>query len=196
MVTIIYLVRHGEVHNPEKIFYGRIPGFGLSELGKKQAATLADFLKTKRIAAIYASPLERAVETARHIGRHFPHLPIMQDERIIEVGSPLEGRSWEELELKHWNFYGYREHLRGGGERLSDIWKRMQTFLTETAKKHRGQEIVAVTHGEPIMVTHTKYTGKRLRLAVVRQHWVENAQGIRLVFNKLGAIEVAKLEFS
>lgn len=196
MKTTIYLVRHGEVDNPQQIFYGRLPGFGLSELGKRQAETLAAFLKTRPIAALYTSPLKRAVETVAYVVRHFPHLAPIVDERIVEVGSPLEGRSWEELELKHWNFYGYREHLKGGGERLSDIWKRMRHFLAEAAKKHRGQEIVAITHGEPIMVTHTKYTGKRLRLPIVRQHWVENAQGIRLVFDESRAVEVAKLEFS
>ncbi|MBI5619710.1 histidine phosphatase family protein [Candidatus Gottesmanbacteria bacterium] len=195
MKTIIYLVRHGEVHNPEKIFYGRLPGFGLSELGKSQAETLAALLKTRPIAALYTSPLMRAVETAGYVGRHFPHLTPIVDERLIEVGSPLEGRSWEELERNQWNFYRYSEHTRGGGEHLSDIWKRMRRFLAETAKKHKGQEIAAISHGEPIMVTHTKFTGKRLHLPIVRQHWVENAQGIRLVFNELGAVEVAKLTF-
>ncbi len=193
MKTTIYLVRHGEVHNPEKVFYGRLPGFGLSELGKQQAETLANFLKSRPLAALYTSPLERAVETASYVVKHFPHLTSMRDERIIEVGSPLEGRSWEELELNQWNFYRYSEHTRGGGEHLSDIWKRMRQFLGETAKKHKGQEIVAVSHGEPIMVTHTKFTGKRLHLPIVRQHWVENAQGIRLVFDEFGSVEVAKL---
>lgn len=195
MKTVIYLVRHGEVHNPQKIFYGRLPGFGLSELGKSQAQMLATFLKTRPIAALYTSPLERARQTVAYVIRHFPTLAPIVDERIIEVGSPLEGRSWEELELKHWNFYGYREHLQGGGERLSDIWKRMRHFLKDAAKKHRGQEIVVISHGEPIMVTHTKFTGKRLHLPIVRQHWVENAQGIQLVFDEFGAPEVAKLTF-
>ncbi len=193
MKTTLYLVRHGEVHNPEKVFYGRLPGFGLSELGKKQAETLGELLKHRPIAALYTSPLERAKETLSYVARHFPRLSVMLDERIIEVGSPLEGRSWEELERNQWNFYRYSEHTRGGGEHLSDIWKRMRKFLTEAAKRHRGQEIVAVSHGEPIMVTHTKVTGKRLHLPIVRSHWVNNTEGIRLVFDEFGAVEVAKM---
>ena len=152
-------------------------------------------MKRRPIAALYTSPLERAKETLTYVGKHFGHLTPMVDDRIIEVGSPLEGRSWEELEKEQWNFYRFSEHTRGGGEHLSDIWKRMRRFLTETARKHRGQEIVAVSHGEPIMVTHTKYTGKRLHLPIVRQHWVNNAAGIRLVFNESRSVEVSKLEF-
>ena len=151
-------------------------------------------MKRRPIAAIYTSPLERAQETLTYVGKHFGHLTPMVDERIIEVGSPLEGRSWEELERQQWNFYRFSEHTRGGGEHLSDIWKRMRQFLMEAAKKHKGQEIVAVSHGEPIMVTHTKFTGKRLHLPTVRSHWVENAQGIRLVFDGFGAPEVAEFK--
>lgn len=194
MSTTIYLVRHGEVHNPEKVFYGRIPGFGLSELGKKQAETLGELLKRRPLAALYTSPLERAQETLQSVARHFPHLSPVIDERIIEVGSPLEGQSWEELERVQWNFYRFSEHTKGGGEKLSDIWKRMRKFLHEMAKKHRGQEIVAISHGEPIMVSHTKFTGKRLHLPIVRSHWVNNTEGIRLVFGDSGAVEVSKLK--
>src|SRR3989344_7974001 len=195
MKTAIYLVRHGEVHNPEKVFYGRLPGFRLSELGKKQAETLGHFLKRRPIAALYTSPLERAKETLTYVGKHFSHLTPMVDDRIIEVGSPLEGRSWEELEREQWNFYRFSEHTRGGGEHLRDIWKRMRQFLLETAKKHRGQEVLAVSHGEPIMVTHTKLTRKRLHLPIVRSHWVENAAGITLTFDSFGAVNVSKLAF-
>ena len=193
MRTTIYLVRHGEVHNPQKVFYGRVPGFGLSELGKKQAEALGEFLKKRPITALYASPLERAKETISYVGRHFPHLTVTHDARIIEVGSPLEGRSWKELERNQWNFYRFSEHTRGGGEHLGDIWQRMRKFLLDTVQKHKDQEVVAVSHGEPIMVTHTKYTGKRLHLPIVRQHWVNNTEGIQLVFDEVGAAEVTKL---
>ena len=64
MTTTIHLVRHGEVHNPDDIYYGRIPGYRLSERGREQAAAAGKFLAKRRLAAIYASPQQRAQETA------------------------------------------------------------------------------------------------------------------------------------
>ena len=65
--TIVHLLRHGEVHNPEGVLYGRLPGYQLSELGRAMAQRIADHLADADIAHVGASPLERAQETAQPI---------------------------------------------------------------------------------------------------------------------------------
>ena len=62
--TIVHLMRHGEVHNPLGVLYGRIAGYHLSDLGHEMAAKVADSLKDHPITHLVASPLERAQETA------------------------------------------------------------------------------------------------------------------------------------
>lgn len=195
MRTIVYLVRHGDVHNPTKILYERMSGFPLSELGKKQAHALGKFLSEKKIFTIYASPLERAQETASIVASYHRALQIISDERLLEVSTPARGRKFEELAQERWNFYK-KDLVDRGGERLSDIWKRMQHFLKEKVKKHQGQEIVVVSHGDPIMVSMIKHKGKRLTLNEIRtQDYVDTAKGFALVFERDTIIAVDPLQF-
>ena len=63
--TIVHLLRHGEVHNPEGVLYGRRDGVHLSDLGTALAQKVADAVKDRDITHVVASPLERAQETAR-----------------------------------------------------------------------------------------------------------------------------------
>ena len=64
--TIIHVMRHGEVDNPNGVLYGRLPGFGLTELGHQMAARAADYLQESGadIARVISSPLLRAQLTA------------------------------------------------------------------------------------------------------------------------------------
>ena len=90
--TVVRLLRHGEVHNPEGILYGRLAGYHLSELGRKMADRIADFLKEQQhdIAAVVSSPLERAQETAEPIAAAFG-LDVRTDVRLIEASNVFEG---------------------------------------------------------------------------------------------------------
>lgn len=195
MKTTIYLVRHGAVQNPDQVIYGRMPGFPLSEEGRQQAHRLGAHLSGKNIAAIYASPLARTRETAGIISSFHKNIEILFDERLLEVHSPgLEGKPFADFAAEEWNFYKPGYIARYGGERLGDIWRRMQAFLTEAAKKHKGQKIVAVSHGDPIMIVQTKHRGKRLVLREIRgAHYVGTAQGVQLIFDEFGAVEMAKI---
>ena len=67
--TTIYLMRHGHVHNPQNILYGRLPGFSLSEMGIGQAQAAGEWLADKPISAIYSSPMEARGTNRRHRGR-------------------------------------------------------------------------------------------------------------------------------
>ena len=68
-MTIIHVVRHGEVHNPEAILYGRLPDYHLSELGRQMAQAAADHLADRDVTYVVSSPLERAQETAAPIAQ-------------------------------------------------------------------------------------------------------------------------------
>lgn len=196
MSTTIYLVRHGAVENPGQVIYGRMPGFPLSPEGREQAHRLGKHLSGKTISALYASPLDRTRETAGIIASFHRNVTIHFDERLLEVHSPgLEGKLFADFAREEWNFYKPGYIKKYGGERLIDIWKRMQEFLVESARKHQGQEIVAVSHGDPIMIVQAKHRGKRLTLGEIRgPEYVGTAQGIQLDFDEFGAVEVAKID--
>jgi broad specificity phosphatase PhoE len=88
--TFVHLLRHGEVHNPEKILYGRLPGFRLSDDGEAMAEKAAAWFTDKGVVHLGSSPLERAQQTARPIAELLD-LPVQIDERLIEAGNAFEG---------------------------------------------------------------------------------------------------------
>ena len=113
---IIYLVRHGETDwNLNHRFQGRsdVP---LNETGRKQANALALMLKNDPINAIYASPLIRALETARLIKTFHPQIPIIEQEGIIE----MDLGEFEGMEGKTW-FEKYPDFIKLWRDRPSDV---------------------------------------------------------------------------
>src|ERR1700691_6531692 len=88
--TIVHLVRHGEVANPTRVLYGRLPGFRLSEDGQLMAKAAADFLAGRDVTVLRSSPLERARQTAEPIAAQLG-LPVEVDERLIEPWNHFEG---------------------------------------------------------------------------------------------------------
>ena len=92
MSSTVHVVRHGEVHNPQKILYGRQPGWTLSDRGHKMAATLGDWSKQIDLGALHVSPLQRAQETAAPIAAAH-NIKITTDERlIIKIIGPTVSR--------------------------------------------------------------------------------------------------------
>ena len=195
MQTVIYLVRHGDVHNPDGVFYERLPGFYLSELGITQAHTLGKFLSDKKISAIYASPLERTHQTADIIASYQHGLNVVHDKRLLEVSSVKRGQKQADLAAERWNFYKPK-YTKLGGEKLSDVWKRINSFFKEAVQKHKGQAIVVVSHGDPVMISMVKHKGKRLTVDEIRGvEYVQTARGFQFVFEEYSAVEVNKLVF-
>ena len=91
MAQMIHFVRHGEVHNPEKILYGLQPGWRLSERGNQMAQVVAEWSKDLNLGAIHSSPLQRAQETvAPIIGKH--KLSLTTDDNLIEARNIFEGK--------------------------------------------------------------------------------------------------------
>lgn len=146
--TILHLIRHGDVHNPDAVYYGRLPRFGLSVLGRQQAENAGIFLTTHNtpIAAIYNSPMLRAKQTAGILHQHFA-VPRHTSSLINEVHSPYDGRSLEWLKARQFNlFIGAPPEF----EQAPDIVARVTRFCKRVKRKYAGKEIIAVAHGDVV----------------------------------------------
>jgi broad specificity phosphatase PhoE len=146
--TIIYLVRHGDVHNPNRILYGRLPRFRLSEKGLEEARSVGRFLNGTPLASLYSSPLLRTRQTAREIRAYHPDLTLRPSSLLIEVHNPFEGRSSAEVDARNGDVYS------GVGppyEQPQDIVARTLKFLQLARGRHAGENVVAVTHGDVIV---------------------------------------------
>jgi broad specificity phosphatase PhoE len=154
--TIVHLLRHGEVHNPSGVLYGRSDGYHLSELGRRMASQVAGAIKDRDITHLVVSPLERAQETARPLA-DARGLEILTDERVIESTNVFEGQrfgrtvrplrqpsAWRHL----WNPF-----RPSWGEPYKELVARMMAAVEETAEKARGHEAVIVSHQLPIWIT-------------------------------------------
>ena len=146
--TSVYLVRHGDVHNPRRILYGRLPRFRLSLKGVEEARAAGRFLNGTPIAALYCSPLLRARQTAREIHAYHPGLPLRPAPHLIEVLNPFEGRSSAEVDARRGDVY------TGVGppfEQPRDIVARTLRFFRLARDRHPGENVAAVTHGDVIV---------------------------------------------
>jgi len=163
--TVVHLLRHGEVHNPDGVLYGRLDGFPLSELGHAMARRVADVLAGRDVRHLRASPLERARQTARPLADRFG-LEVVVDERLVEAGSKLEGR----------RLVGGRGvlrdpgawwHLRNPvqpswGEPYTAVVARMLEAVRAARDSARGHEAVLVSHQLPIWATRLRLEGRSL----------------------------------
>ena len=163
--TRVHVMRHGEVYNPDAILYGRLPGFHLSERGKAQAGAVADALAERDIAAVIASPLQRAQETAAPIAaRH--NLPVDTEPDLIESANFFEGRrvgpgdgAWRDPRF----WWQLRNPFRPSwGEPYRDVAARMLAVMQVARASAVGAEAVCVSHQLPIWVTRRMAEGKRL----------------------------------
>lgn len=158
MKTTLYLLRHGEVHNPEKILYGRLPGYKLSEAGKSQARAAGAWLADKAICAIYCSPMQRAQETAAIVAEHYPELTPLIDQRISEVYTPYEGRPTAELAKMGWDLYTGNKPPY---ETPEVVLARVLDFFDHARKQHAGKAVVAVGHGDILVFPWLHAQGER-----------------------------------
>ncbi|HXS64106.1 MAG TPA: histidine phosphatase family protein [Streptosporangiaceae bacterium] len=164
-ITIVHLVRHGEVANPTGVLYGRLPGFGLSEDGQMMAKAAADFMAGRDVTVLRSSPLERARQTAEPIAAQLG-LPVEADDRLIEPWNHFEGMkvavgdgSWRAP--RHWVYL--RNPFRPSwGEPYVEVAARVLVAAEDAAKAAAGHEAVCVSHQLPIWTTRRSVEGKRL----------------------------------
>lgn len=148
IATTVHLVRHGDVENPDEVYYGRLPGFPLNDDGREQARAAGRRLRPRPITAIYASPQLRAQETARIIREEVGLTkPVISEPSINEVKSQFDGATHRDMERRAWNFYG---EATQGFEQPADVLARMRAFLHTVRRQQEGEEIVAVSHADPI----------------------------------------------
>ncbi|HKT03564.1 MAG TPA: histidine phosphatase family protein [Rugosimonospora sp.] len=149
MKTVVHLLRHGEVFNPQKILYGRLPGYHLSELGVQMAKAAAESLAGHDVTHLVASPMERAQETARPFAEQFG-LPVTVDGNLTESGNIFEGKrvSVGDGALRDpRNWWALRNPLTPSwGEPYQLIAKRMWAALEAARTAAEGHEAVCVSH--------------------------------------------------
>jgi broad specificity phosphatase PhoE len=151
--TVVHVLRHGEVFNPQKVLYGRLPGYHLSELGVQMAKAAADWLSGHDVTYLVASPLERAQETAQPFMERFD-LPVQTDDRLIESGNLFEGKrvSVGDGALRDpRNWWALRNPITPSwGEPYQILAKRMAAALEAARVAAEGHEAVCVSHQLPI----------------------------------------------
>lgn len=163
--TIVHVMRHGEVHNPKGILYGRLPGFSLSVTGRSQAAAVARTLADHDIALVVASPLQRAQETADPIASQHG-LTIRTDESLIEAGNTFEGLRVSVgdgalRKPRHW--WKLRDPFTPSwGEPYLQIAHRMLAAVNKARSEAIGHEAVLVSHQLPVWTLRRFLEGKRL----------------------------------
>ena len=161
----LHLVRHGEVHNPRRVLYGRLPGYGLSADGRRMARQAAEFVHglDRPLSALIASPLQRTRESAEPFTELFGIEPVI-DERVIEPTNVFEGRRMVRALLNPWNWRHLRRPaLPSWGEPYNDVIARMNKAMTEVWDKTEGGDVVIVSHQLPIWVTHLAVAGLSTR---------------------------------
>lgn len=163
--TIVHLLRHGEVHNPDRVLYGRLPGFGLSELGRDMALAAAERLAGRDIVRVVASPLQRAQETAEPIAASH-RLDTDTDDRLIEAGNSFEGLrvgvgDGALRQPKYW--WRLRDPFKPSwGEPYVDIARRMMGAVADARDAATGAETVLVSHQLPVWTVRQFAERKRL----------------------------------
>lgn len=163
--TTVHLLRHGEVHNPGLVLYGRLPGFRLSEDGVQMAEDAADALADRDVVHLVASPLQRAQETAEPMSRRFG-LSIHTDERLLESENVFEGKTvgvgdGALSEPANWR------HMRNPftpswGEPYAVIAVRMLAAAEAARDAALGHEAVCVSHQLPIWTVRRFVEGRHM----------------------------------
>ena len=163
--TLVHVIRHGEVFNPGKVLYGRLPGFRLSDFGVAQARVTAEFLAPRDIGYVLCSPLERAVQTATPLAERFG-LPIERDERLIEAanrfeGQPVAGGTGRIFSPSNWKLL-YNPLRPSWGEPYAQIAERVRAAVLAAAAAADGHEAACVTHQLPVVALRRQVMGEHL----------------------------------
>lgn len=192
--TIVHLVRHGEVYNPGRVLYGRLPGFHLSSRGCSQAARTARSFEGHDVVYLAASPLLRAQETASPIAE-VTGLTVDTDDALLEAGNRFEG-----LRTKGWNSQLWHparwplmlNPLRPSwGEAYAEICARMSDAVERARLGAEGHEAILVSHQLPIVTVQRSAAGKPLaharrqcELASVTSFVFEGSRLVRQIYTE------------
>ncbi len=161
--TLVHVMRHGEVFNPEKVLYGRLPGYKLSALGLQMAERAAQYFKNNNLSLIVSSPLERAQQTAAPTA-NLHNLKPQLEELIIEAENVFEGKrvSVGDGALRDpRNWWHLRNPLKPSwGEPYKKVAQRMRSAIVAAKDLAKGQEALLVSHQLPIWIARLSAEGK------------------------------------
>lgn len=158
--TLIHLVRHAEVENPDNIWYGRLEGWVLSERGIRQTLALGEHFADKQLSAIYSSPLTRAIQTSDAIA--VPHgIEVQISEEILESEAKLQGLPGDRRLFRNpANLRYFLNPMKPSwGEPYVSIRARMREAITGMRTDHAGGEVVVVSHQTPVLVARLMFEG-------------------------------------
>jgi len=161
-MTTLLLVRHAITDAVGRILAGRTPGCHLDVRGRDQARKLARSLANTQLAAVYTSPLERAIETAAEIARFHKLTPcVAAGLNEIDFGA-WEGYSFEELDKDSgWrSFNSSKSAFRPpGGESMMEAQVRIVDYVKYLLHTHRGETVVLVSHCDPLRLLIAHWLG-------------------------------------
>ncbi|MSX49951.1 MAG: histidine phosphatase family protein [Actinobacteria bacterium] len=165
MSSTVHVIRHGEVENPNKILYGRQPGWRLSKRGQEMAQTIGEWSKSIDLGALHVSPLQRAQETAAPISLAH-NIEIKTDDRLIEAANIFEGKSFElgSGVLKHpsaWRHL-YNPWKPSWGEPYEEQISRMLAAIFDANKAANGKDAIVVSHQLPIWILRSAIEGRSM----------------------------------
>ena len=156
-------MRHWEVFNPEKVLYGRLPGYKLSALGLQMAERAAQYFKNNNLSLIVSSPLERAQQTAAPTA-NLHNLKPQLEELIIEAENVFEGKrvSVGDGALRNpRNWWHLRNPIKPSlGEPYKKVAQRMRSAIFAAKDLAKGQEALLVSHQLPIWIARLSAEGK------------------------------------
>jgi broad specificity phosphatase PhoE len=163
--TTVHFLRHGEVSNPDKVLYGRLEGFRLSEAGIEMTKLATKHLSGRDVTYLVSSPLLRAQQTAAPLAEEFG-LEIATDERLIEAGNAFEGKRvlGKGGVLKHpSSWLLFRNPFRPSwGEPYTQVAQRMFAAALKARDQAEGHEAVCVSHQLPIVCLRRYAEGRKL----------------------------------
>jgi broad specificity phosphatase PhoE len=165
MTAVVHLLRHGEVHNPGGVLYGRLPGYRLSERGLAMAARIAEVMADRDIVRVVSSPLERAQQTAAPLAQALG-LTVDTDERLVEAANQFEGRTFgvgDNVLAHPGSWWRLRNPFRPSwGEPYDVLAARMLAAVRDVAAAVDGHEALLVSHQLPIWTARNAAEGVRL----------------------------------
>jgi broad specificity phosphatase PhoE len=163
----IHLVRHGEVFNPQGVLYGRLPGYGLSDLGRMMAKMAADDLvaRERPVAALISSPLQRTQQSAEPVAAAFGLEPTL-DDRVIEPenrveGQRMRGRGGALRDIRNWGLL-MNPWEPSWGEPFRSVADRMMAAIEDAWSSVGEGDVVIVSHQLPIWMVHRHLAGSSL----------------------------------
>ena len=164
MRTLVHLLRHGEVYNPQGILYGRLPGYALSDRGRAMAERVAERIGDRDITHLVSSPLERAQETAAPMAVAHD-LEIVTDERVIESTNIFEGKRFGSgnnvlLKPSAWR-YLWNPWKPSWGEPYKEVVARVLATVHDARLAAAGHEAVIVSHQLPVWITRLHVENRR-----------------------------------